>query len=187
MPGQRNNSPFCVDGAVPGMSVVTALMMFDLVGPRETLPPQESRLIKLVGDGKAEVPDRKSNVDREITAFGYIFLKSSNTSVLWRNQTLQINQDGSNDFPFVWPIAISFRLSIPHLLGSHAWLLSKNNMLLEVSKKVRLSSHSNMFHKVLRCREMTRRTLRVFRSINQLAGLHPPITSRYSQLQEPEN
>lgn len=51
MPGQRNSSPVWVDGAVPGVRVVTALVMRDLVGPSETAPPQESdrRAMVLVG------------------------------------------------------------------------------------------------------------------------------------------
>lgn len=42
MPGQKKRTPFWVSGAGPGMRVVTALMMVDLLGPRETLPPQVS-------------------------------------------------------------------------------------------------------------------------------------------------
>ena len=42
MPGQRKSSPFWVEGAVPGTIVVTAFAMCDLVGPRETEPPQVS-------------------------------------------------------------------------------------------------------------------------------------------------
>ena len=44
MPGHRKRTPFWVGGAAPGIRVVTALVMVDLVGPRETLPPQLSRL-----------------------------------------------------------------------------------------------------------------------------------------------
>ena len=58
MPGQRNNSPFCVDGAVPGMIVVTELMMCDIVGPKDTMPPHESRLMDVVGEGRAEAEEK---------------------------------------------------------------------------------------------------------------------------------
>jgi hypothetical protein len=45
-PGQRNSSPFCVNGAVPGIKVVTAWMMWEVVGPRERAPPQLSLLMR---------------------------------------------------------------------------------------------------------------------------------------------
>lgn len=42
IPGHRNRTPFCVEGAAPGMRVVTALTIVEVVGPRETEPPQLS-------------------------------------------------------------------------------------------------------------------------------------------------
>ena len=42
MPGQRNNSPFCTKGTVPGTGVVTARVMVDWEGPSEMAPPQIS-------------------------------------------------------------------------------------------------------------------------------------------------
>jgi hypothetical protein len=50
IPGHKNSTPFWVEGAVPGVIVVTALTMVDLVGPRDTAPPHESRrVIVLLG------------------------------------------------------------------------------------------------------------------------------------------
>lgn len=40
--GSMASTPFCVGGAVPGIIVVTALMMVGVVGPSDTEPPQAS-------------------------------------------------------------------------------------------------------------------------------------------------
>lgn len=42
------------------MMVVTALMMVDLVGPRETEPPQESRLWRGPGERKARAMEGRA-------------------------------------------------------------------------------------------------------------------------------
>lgn len=65
IPGQRKSSPFWVEGAVPGMMVVTALMIVDLDGPNETLPPQLSRLVWVVGEPKRAALTRPVLVRRE--------------------------------------------------------------------------------------------------------------------------
>lgn len=69
IPGQRNSSPFWVAGAAPGMMVVTALMIVDLEGPSETLPPQLSRLVWVVGEPKSAALARPVLVRRERSTF----------------------------------------------------------------------------------------------------------------------
>jgi hypothetical protein len=47
IPGHKNSSPVCVDGAMPGIRVVTALMIVEEEGPKDNAQPQLSRRERL--------------------------------------------------------------------------------------------------------------------------------------------
>lgn len=70
MPGQRKSSPFWVEGAVPGVKVVTEEMMVEVVGPRERAPPQLSRLLRAAALAVARRAGRRAVNDSMVTTDG---------------------------------------------------------------------------------------------------------------------
>lgn len=61
IPGQRNSTPSWTGGASPGVKVVMAEIIVDFDGPRDSAPPQVSRLIR-----EAALAVAASNATKEV-------------------------------------------------------------------------------------------------------------------------